>query len=82
MNQQISQKSARQLNPKKLLLSKWTAVHIVEKQKHFLVSQLMQPVDSTLPLTEVEIEAVHSGHKQIIFWRDLQEPSLWKQGWV
>jgi hypothetical protein len=28
------------LNPKKLLLSKWTAVMTVAKQKHFLVSRV------------------------------------------
>ena len=82
MNQQPSQKSPAQLNPKKLLLSKWTAVQVVEKQKHFLVSQLIQPTDSSMPITEVEIEAVYSGHKHIIGWRDLQDLSLWKQGWV
>ena len=31
------------LNPKKLLLTKWTAVKPVAKQKHFLVSRVIQP---------------------------------------
>jgi hypothetical protein len=31
------------LNPKKLLLTKWTAVKPVAKQQHFLVSKVIQP---------------------------------------
>lgn len=70
------------LNPKKLLLSKWTAVQVVAKQKHFLVSTVVQPEDLSLPITEIEIEAVYSGEKRIILWRELQDSSRWKQGWV
>ncbi|MBC3808830.1 TIGR02450 family Trp-rich protein [Undibacterium seohonense] len=70
------------LNPKKLLLSKWTKVEVVAKQKHFLVSGIVQPDDLSLPITEIEIEAVYSGSKKIISWRELQDGSLWKQGWV
>ncbi len=38
------------LNPKKLLLTKWTAVKPVAKQ--------------------------------VVAWRDLQDDSVWRQGWV
>ncbi len=69
------------LNPKKLLLTKWTAVEVVAKQKHFLVSRVLQPEDLSLPITEIEIEAVYSGYKQVILWRELQDISRWKQGW-
>ena len=31
------------LNPKELLLTKWTAVKPIAKQKHFLVSRVIQP---------------------------------------
>ena len=46
------------LNPKKLLLTKWTAVKPVAKQKHFLVSRVIQSDDPTDPIQRVEIEAV------------------------
>ena len=82
MNLKPTQTKPPQLNPKKLLLSKWTVVHAVAKQKHFLVSQLIQPAEPTLAPTEVEIEAVYSGQKQIIFWRELQDTSRWRQGWL
>ena len=70
------------LNPKKLHLSKWTAVTPVAKQKHFLVSRVIQPELPTNPIELVEIEAVFSKATQIIPWHDLQDDSVWRQGWV
>ena len=32
-----------QINPKKLRLSKWTAVNPKEKEKHFLVTKVIDP---------------------------------------
>ena len=70
------------LNPKKLLLTKWTAVTPVSKQKHFLVSKVVKPDLPTDPIVLVEIEAVFSKATQIIPWRDLQNDNVWCQGWV
>ncbi len=70
------------LNPKKLLLTKWTAVKPVAKQKHFLVSRVIQPEQLSDPIELVEIEAVCSKATQVIAWRDLQDDSVWRQGWV
>jgi tryptophan-rich hypothetical protein len=70
------------LNPKKLLLTKWTAVTPVAKQKHFLVSRVIQPELPTDPVEFVEIEAVFSKATQIISWRDLRNNQMWRQGWV
>ena len=70
------------LNPKKLLLTKWTAVNPVAKQKHFLISRVIEPEQLTDPIERVEIEAVFSKAVQEIFWRDLQDDSVWRQGWV
>jgi tryptophan-rich hypothetical protein len=70
------------LNPKKLLLSKWTAVTPVKKQKHFLVSRVIQPELPTDPIELVEIESVFSKATQIIAWRQLQDDMVWRQGWV
>jgi hypothetical protein len=57
------------LNPKKLLLTKWTAVKPLAKQKHFLVSRVIQPELPTDPVESVEIEAVFSKATQIMAWR-------------
>jgi tryptophan-rich hypothetical protein len=70
------------LNPKKLLLTKWTAVKPVAKQKHFLVSRVIQPLLPTEPIELVEIESVFSKATQVIAWRELQDESVWRQGWV
>lgn len=70
------------LNPKKLMLTKWTAVKPVAKQKHFLVSKVIPPELPTDPIEWVEIESVFSKATQIIPWRDLQNDEVWRQGWV
>ena len=70
------------LNPKKLRLTKWTAVTPIAKQKHFLVSRVIQPEVETDPVELVEIESVFSKATQIIQWRELQNDEVWRQGWV
>jgi tryptophan-rich hypothetical protein len=69
------------LNPRKLLLSKWTAVTPQRKEKHFIVTRLVEPDDPDLPVTQVEIEAVHSRRSQVIAWKSLTDTTVWKQGW-
>jgi hypothetical protein len=54
------------LNPKKLLLTKWTAVTPVAKQKHFLVSRVIEPELPTDQIERVEIESVFSKAVQVI----------------
>lgn len=70
-----------QLNPKKLLHSKWTAVQPRHKEKHFMVTQLIIPDPETQVIALVELEAVMTGRKQTLSWRDLQNVDVWKQGW-
>jgi tryptophan-rich hypothetical protein len=76
------------VNPKKLLLSKWTAVVPQSKEKHFLVARVILPDSPELPQAHtakvewVELEAVHSGQSQRIGWRDLKDSAQWRQGWV
>ncbi len=70
------------LNPKKLRLTKWTAVTPVAKQKHFLVSRVIPPDLPTDPIESVEIEAVFSKATQVIAWRELQNEDVWRQGWL
>ena len=54
------------LDPKKLLLTKWTAVKPIAKQKHFLVSRVIQPEQPTDPIGLVKIEAVFSKTTKVI----------------
>ena len=70
------------LNPKKLLLTKWTAIKPINKQKHFWVSRVIQPEFETDSVEFVEIESVFSKATQIIKLRALQNDEVWRQGWV
>ena len=73
------------ISPKKLLLTKWTAVTPIAMQKHFLVSRVIPPElpeHPDAPIELVEIEAVFSKAKQTIPWRALQNDAVWQQGWV
>ena len=70
------------ITPKKLLLSKWTAVKPLAKQKHFLVSRVIQPALETDPVEWVEIESVFSKATQVIKWRELENEEVWRLGWV
>ncbi len=70
------------LNPKKLLLTKWTAVKPLARQKHYLVSRVIEPELPMDPVVSVEIEAVFSKATQVIAWRELQDDNIWRQGWV
>jgi tryptophan-rich hypothetical protein len=70
------------LNPKKLHLTKWTAVKPVAKQKHFLISKVIKPELPNEPVEFVEIESVFSKASQVIPWRELQNDDVWLQGWV
>ena len=70
-----------QLNPRKLLLSKWTALHPQDKEKHFLVVRVLQPEDPQAPVTEVELEAVYSRRSRVVAWTTLTDTERWRQGW-
>jgi tryptophan-rich hypothetical protein len=70
------------LNPRKLLLSKWTAVQPQHKEKHFLVTRVLLPDDPSQPITEVELEAVYTRSSRIIPWQSLTDSSCWRQGWL
>ena len=70
------------LQPKKLLLSKWTAVAPVAKNKHFLVSKVIACAPPSQEIEAVELEAVFSKAVVRMDWRALRDPALWRQGWV
>lgn len=74
--------SINPVSPKKLLLSKWSAVTPQNKEKHFLVVAVVQPEITGEPVTEVDLEAAMTGRVQRIAWRELKNASKWKRGWV
>ena len=52
------------------------------RNKHFLVSKVIQPEPPALTPDWVEIEAVHSKTVTRIHWQELRDTTLWRQGWV
>lgn len=74
--------SRNPLSPKKLLLSKWTAVAPADKEKHFVVTRVVEPDPPAGRIEWVEIDAVHSGRSSLLRWRDLTDGNRWRQGWV
>jgi tryptophan-rich hypothetical protein len=69
-----------QINPKKLKLSKWTAVNPQNKEKHFIVSKVTFDEENNVSLCV--IEAVMSNKESSIDWKTLKNSAHWKQGWV
>jgi tryptophan-rich hypothetical protein len=69
------------LHPKKLLLTKWTAVTPIGRNKHFLVSKVIQPDPPAVAIEWIEIEAVLSKTVTRIAWRELKDQTRWLQGW-
>jgi tryptophan-rich hypothetical protein len=70
------------LQPKKLLLTKWTAVKPIAKDKHFLVAKVIQPEFPSVVVEWVEMEAVYSKNITRINWQELRDDTIWRQGWV
>ncbi|HEY0064205.1 MAG TPA: TIGR02450 family Trp-rich protein [Telluria sp.] len=70
------------VNPKKLLLSKWTAVAPANREKHFVVTALVEPETADAAPELVELEAVHSRRTRRIAWRALRDSAVWRQGWT
>lgn len=70
------------LSPKKLLLTKWTAVTPRLKEKHFVVVRVVEPEPPAVRVEQVELEAVHSRRAFVLHWRELTDASQWRQGWV
>lgn len=66
-------------NPEKLLLSKWTATQPQNKEKHFLIRELLR--DENGVLLQVELQAVLTQRSQWIDWRLLRDDQQWLLGW-
>jgi tryptophan-rich hypothetical protein len=67
------------VNPKALLNSKWTAMTVNNKEKHFIVIDV--EFDDEQKVSLCVIEAVINNQQYQINWRDLKDPTKWKIGW-
>ncbi len=71
---------SNQINPAKLLLSKWTSAIPQMKEKHFLVTDIIRDVDNNI--TGCVLEAVLTNRQYEIDWKVLQNKSQWLVGWL
>jgi tryptophan-rich hypothetical protein len=67
------------INPAKLLLSKWSAVNPVRKERHFIVTRLIRDEKGTI--TACELEAVINNNLYQLDWHELKDSRLWLAGW-
>ena len=74
-------RAALRLNATKLLLTKWTAAQPQNKEKHFIVTKLIEPEVPEAQIEMVELEATYSKRSFTLPWRDLLDESQWLQGW-
>ena len=67
------------INPAKLLLSKWTAAHPRNKEKHFLVTEVFCNEDGSV--LDIELQAVMTQRGERLPWQILQNAEDWRIGW-
>jgi len=67
------------INPKKLLQSKWTAVEPLNKEKHFMVTEMEFDEEGNVEICL--IEAILSKREEPIDWHVLKDQTKWLQGW-
>ncbi|MBQ1558749.1 MAG: TIGR02450 family Trp-rich protein [Pseudomonas sp.] len=79
MSQPNNRPEKRRLNPRKLLLSKWTAAQPQNRERHFLVTELIRDVQDNI--LGVELQAVLTQRSQQLDWHQLQDSERWLQGW-
>ncbi|MDH1681273.1 TIGR02450 family Trp-rich protein [Pseudomonas chengduensis] len=79
MSQANNRPEKRRLNPRKLLLSKWTAAQPQNRERHFLVTELIR--DEQDNILGVELQAVLTQRSQQLDWHQLQDSERWLQGW-
>ncbi len=68
------------VNHRKLPNSKWTAVRPVYREKHFLILDWVRDADGNTT-DHVQIEAVLTHVVREMFWRELEDPKIWRVGW-
>ena len=76
----MNKQASHQINPEKLLLSKWTAVKPRNKEKHFLVTRLIR--DEQEVVVACLLEAVINHREVELDWHALKDASIWLPGWL
>lgn len=67
------------VSPKALLNSKWSKVVVTNKEKHFMVTNVL--FDENQQVTDCIIEAVMTKREYSLDWRELKQKDKWRLGW-
>ena len=67
------------INPAKLLMTKWSAVKPVRKERHFIVTRLIRDEEGII--TACELEAVINNNLYQLDWQELKDSRKWITGW-
>lgn len=67
-----------QINPDKLLNSKWTATKPQNREKHFMVTKVHRDDEGQIQTCDLEAVLNYKAYK--IDWRDLKNDQQWLTG--
>jgi len=74
----MKRQTNNQINPDKLLLSKWTAVQPHNKEKHFLVTRVIRNEQEIVVACILEAVIYHKEYE--LDWHLLKDASSWLPG--
>lgn len=75
----MNRQTSNQINPEKLLASKWTAVRPFNQEKHFFVTRLI--INDQEMIDVCILEAVINHREYELDWHLLKDASSWLPGW-
>jgi tryptophan-rich hypothetical protein len=67
------------ISPGKLLLSKWTAVKPKQKERHFIVTKVINKENQRVIICQ--LEAVINNNVYEIYLLELEDSTCWQMGW-
>ncbi len=69
-------------HPKKLVDSKWTAVVPEDREKHFIVTRVLDAETVAVRAPSVELRCLLTKRSRIVPQSDLRDPERWRPGWL
>ncbi|MFA5920916.1 MAG: TIGR02450 family Trp-rich protein [Methylococcaceae bacterium] len=75
----MNSQANNQINPDKLLSSKWTALQLYNKEKHFIVTRVIRNEQEKVVVCI--LEAVINHREYELDWHLLKDVSSWLPGW-
>lgn len=77
----VKSSTVNRIDLSRLSGSKWTAVDVHNRDKHFLALPLAQDRARNPAARQIELKAVLSGRIRKVDYEELRDPSQWLRGW-